>query len=329
MKAKKKVSVITPFFQRTRGLLEKAVRSALGQRGEFDLKIVIVDDGSPISAMDELGSLLSQHPQTFDVRRQKNAGCYPASNTALDCVSEDTDIVAFLDSDDEWSEGHLRRAVWAIEQGYDFYFSDFYQLNQQVSAFERGRRIRLEDHKRIHPAEPIHEFAGSMFDQIIKGNILGTSTIVYDYRKFKDLRYLTDFNHTGAEYILWLNMARRSKRIAFSSQPECRYGGGVNIYSESAWGSNKYLSVRYDEIRYRKHILDHFSLTDDQESRLRLKNAESRQNFAKGFWHNVLHRQPGVGALLLRQLKADPQTIPHLLAEPPRIVLGKLRPSPS
>lgn len=324
MKVKKKISVITPFFQRTRGLLEKAVRSALNQRGEFDLKIVIVDDGSPISAIEELGSLLSQHSEVFDVRTQTNAGCYPASNSALDCVSEDTDIVAFLDSDDEWSEAHLRRAVWAIEQGYDFYFSDFYQLNQQVSAFERGKRINIRDHRRIHPTEPIHEFAGSMFDQIIKGNILGTSTIVYDYRKFKDLRYLTDFNHTGAEYILWLNMAERGQRIAFSSEPECRYGGGVNIYSESAWGTNKYLSVRYDEIRYRKHILGHFSLTEDQKTCLRLKNVESRRNFAKGFWHNVLHRQLGVGAMLLKHIKADPQTLPHLLAEPPRILLGKL-----
>jgi len=173
---KKKVSVITPFYQRTRGLLDKAVRSVLRQKGEFDVRIVIVDDGSPISAREELQELLPQYSQFLDIREQKNAGCYPASNTALDGVSEDTDFVAFLDSDDEWTESHLGHAVGALEKGYDFYFSDFYQLNQQVSAFERGKRIKVGDHKKIHATEPIHEFGGNMFDQIIKGNILGTST---------------------------------------------------------------------------------------------------------------------------------------------------------
>lgn len=320
---KKKVSVITPFYQRTRGLLEKAVRSVLNQKGGFYGKIVIIDDGSPISARDELQEILSQHAQSLDIREQENAGCYPASNSALDCVSEDTDFIAFLDSDDEWTESHLERAIWVLEKGYDFYFSDFYQLNQQVSAFERGKRIKVHDHKKIHPTEPIHEFGGNMFDQIIKGNILGTSTIVYDYRKFRDLRYLTNFSHTGAEYILWLNLAQQSKRIAFSSEPECRYGGGVNIYSESAWGSNKYLSVRYDEIRFRKHVLDHFDLSKDQKSWLHYKNRESRENFAKGFWHNVVHSRTGIGSMLLKQIKADPATLASLLTGPPRILFGK------
>lgn len=151
--------------------------------------------------------------------------------------------------------------------------------------------------------------------------------IVYDYQKFRNLRYLTNFNHTGAEYILWLNLAQQSKRIAFSSEPECRYGGGVNIYSESAWGTNKYLSVRYDEIRFRKHILDHFALTEDQKFWLHHKNGESRQNFAKGFWHNLIHARKDLSSMLLKQIRSDPQTLASLVAAPPKILFGKFSPS--
>src|SRR5262250_1591325 len=123
-----KTSVVIPFYQRTPGLLRKAALSALSQRGQFSIHLIIVDDGSPIDANDELGDLLSEHRSKITLVKQKNAGCYPASNTALDHVPEDTDFVAFLDSDDEWTECHLEHATWALQRDYDFYFSDFYQL---------------------------------------------------------------------------------------------------------------------------------------------------------------------------------------------------------
>jgi succinoglycan biosynthesis protein ExoW len=216
----KKVAVITPFFQRQPGLLNRAIQSAVNQKGVTAMvEFVVVDDGSPLSAEDELSGLAL--PETVSVRviKQENAGCYPACNTALDNVTHDTDYVAFLDSDDEWFDMHLGNAIWALQNGYEFYFSDFYQLNQSVSAFCRGGRLRLDDHKKIHATNPIYEFVGSMFDQILKGNVLCTSTIVYYRRKLGDLRYLEHFRHTGAEYILWLNMAARSNRIAFLRNP--------------------------------------------------------------------------------------------------------------
>ena len=55
-----------------------------------------------------------------------------------------------------------------------------------------------------------------MVDQIITGNIIGTSTVVYNYKKFRDLRYLQNFKHTGPEYIFWISLAAGSEKIAFS-----------------------------------------------------------------------------------------------------------------
>ena len=239
----KKVSVVIPFFQRQPGLLRKAVISALGQKGDYRMEIVIVDDESPIPARTELADLLPQHSDKFIIVEQKNAGCFPAGNTGLNHVSSDSDYIAFLDSDDEWFEGHLEHAVWALDQGYDLYFSDFYQLNQTVTAFNRAKRIDVEKHPRIHSSKPIHEYRGDMVDQIIRGSILGTSTIVYNRKTFAETRYLENYKHTGPEYIFWIQLALRSKKIAFSSAPECQYGGGVNIFSESGWGTDKFLSV--------------------------------------------------------------------------------------
>ena len=313
----KKVSVITPFFQRQPGLLRKAITSVATQKGlDARVEIIVVDDGSPVPADTELTGMVL--PDTLEVRvlKQANAGCYPACNTALDNVGVDTDYVAFLDSDDEWFDAHLGNAVWALERGYDLYFSDFYQLNQNVSAFQRGGRLNLDDHKRIHPSKPIYEFGASMFDQIIKGNVLGTSTIVYDRRRLGDLRYREDFRHTGAEYILWLSMAARSNRVAFSAEPECRYGGGINIFSEAAWGTDKYLTVRQDEIKCRKYIVSHLAVSGDQRGHLRKNLHESRVNFCLGLIHNVLHNRRIGKGILKRQIQSDPLTFATLLVAP-------------
>lgn len=305
----KKVSVVIPFFQRQAGLLKKAVLSALEQKGDHRMEIVIVDDGSPISARNELADLLPKHADQLIIIEQKNAGCFSAGNTGVNHVSPDIDYIAFLDSDDEWFSGHIEHAVWALDQGYDLYFSDFYQLNQTVTAFNRAKRIDVQKHPQIHPQEPIHEYNGDMLDQIIRGNILGTSTIVYNRKKFEDLRYIEDYKHTGPEYIFWLQLASRTKKIAFSSAPECRYGEGVNIFSESSWGSDKFLSVLCDEIRSGKYILQHIPLLSDQRLRVKEKIGRSRIAFGRGVLHNLTHHGRVNRQLLRTHVEFDPVTL--------------------
>jgi succinoglycan biosynthesis protein ExoW len=320
----KKVSVVIPFFQREPGLLRKAVNSALKQSGDFRMEIVVVDDGSPMPARRELGDLLSRYPDNFIIVEQNNAGCFPAGNSALNHVSPDADYIAFLDSDDEWFDGHISNAVWALNQGYDIYFSDFYQLNQSVTAFNRATRIDVQQHPRIHPAKPIHAYSGNMVDQVITGNIFGTSTIVYRRKTFQDIRYLEGYKHTGPEYIFWIQLALRSNKIAFSSEPECRYGGGVNIFSESGWGSDKFLSVRHDEIKYRKHLLQNLALSNELRTKLKEKIRQSRIGFGKGLLHNLLH-QGGVNQQLLwKQARLDPMSFVSLLYMPGIMISEKV-----
>ena len=319
----KKVSVITPFFQRHAGLLRKAIESVAAQKDvDAKVEVIVVDDGSPITAESEVAGLALPPNVVVNIVKQTNAGCYPACNVALNHVGEDSDYIAFLDSDDVWFESHLGNAIWALERGYDFYFSDFYQLNQTVSAFRRGGRIQIADHKKLERSS-LYEFSASMFDQVLKGNVLGTSTIVYSRAKLGALRYLEDFRHTGAEYILWLNMAARSGRIAFSMEPEVRYGGGVNIFSEAAWGTDKFLTVRQDEMKYRKYILSHFAVSADQRQHLKKMIQESRFNFCLGLIHNLLHNGKVASKILAQQLRTDPWTVATLVLTP--LILGTRR----
>ncbi len=320
-----KVSVVIPFYQRTRGLLHIAVTSALNQKTNATMEIVVVDDGSPLPAREDLSDILRSHSDKIILVEQKNAGNPRAANAGLDHVSRETDIVAFLDSDDVWTDSHIEHAVWAIENGYDLYFSDFYQLGQTVTAFNRAGRIKLEDHRQLQPHDQLYEYIGDMVNQILIGNIFGVSTIAYNFRKFAALRYEVDFRHTGMEYILFVNLASKSQKIAFSSAPECRYGAGVNIFSESGWGTDKYLNVVHDLMNYRKRLLKEFDLTDFQARLLTDGIQKLRIDYAKGLFHNLRKNHHVDSRVLWKQLRLDPLTFLTLPLVPAIALYQKAR----
>ena len=95
----KQISIIIPFFQKEEGILQKAVLSALNQKDVDNYKIIVVDDGSPIPASQELDQLLTAHPNKIEIIKQRNKGSGAARNLGLENIPCDTEYVAFLDSD--------------------------------------------------------------------------------------------------------------------------------------------------------------------------------------------------------------------------------------
>ena len=135
------ITVVIPYYQREPGILLRALSSVQNQDScGFPIHVIIVDDASPVSAADEINAL--DGPKfSIKIIRQDNKGPGGARNTGLDHVPKNTRYLAFLDSDDEWEPNHLKRAVSALVEGYDFYFSNLYHLGQTVSAFERSSRL--------------------------------------------------------------------------------------------------------------------------------------------------------------------------------------------
>src|SRR5262245_41293475 len=115
---KPRVAVIIPYFQRQTGILSKAIASVFSQREVDDSEIYVIDDESPVPPDQDLAGF---DRSRIHVIRQKNKGCAGARNRGLDCLPGDATYVAFLDSDDTWSSGHLSNALVALERGYDFY----------------------------------------------------------------------------------------------------------------------------------------------------------------------------------------------------------------
>lgn len=301
------ITVVIPFYQKIPGILARALSSIKAQEPcGVPVHVVVVDDASPIPAKGEVDGL-GDLPFSIEVICQDNTGPGGARNTALDNVPQGTRYIAFLDSDDEWDSSHLKRAVAVLSAGYCFYFSNHYHLGQSIGAFERAGRLDLAKHTAlVDVGQGIYAYQGDMLDQIIRGNIIGTSTVVYDVQRWPEKRFRVEFANAGEDYLFWMELASSEAKIAFSTQCEVRYGHGVNIYSASGWGTENHLLRIHNELKYRMTTSLLFSLTADQQTHLKSCIEELRAGFARDLLHRLVRRKPLPLAILRAHLRLDP-----------------------
>lgn len=145
-----KFSVITPSYNRG-ATIERAINSVLNQTYQ-EFEIIIVDDGST----DNTISILKKY--TYDSRIKiievkKNGGVNIARNIGLNNVSNSTDWITFLDSDDEFLFDALENIKSTIERNsqinyfrFPIKYSDGNSYNNTVLFETIGNyRIYLEN----------------------------------------------------------------------------------------------------------------------------------------------------------------------------------------
>jgi len=292
------IAIVIPYFQRDTGVLRRAVASVLAQRDcPEPLHLIVVDDSSPVPADPELAGL-DMGSVSLDVLRQPNGGPGAARNLGLERLPIGCRAVAFLDSDDEWSPDHLARAWLALEAGADTYFANHLQLGQTVGAFERAGRLVLSQHPALEGAPALHQYRGEMFDQILRGNVIGTSTVVFRLAGFESLRFRTDLARAGEDYLFWMGLAMGGARFTFSTQVEAIYGRGVNVYSGVEWASDAFFTRVRNEISYRKATRQLYPLSAQQQAHVRRCIRSLRGDFAHALLSR-LRRGPQLPAGLL------------------------------
>jgi glycosyltransferase involved in cell wall biosynthesis len=103
------VSALISTYNRA-GFIEEAVRSVLAQT-MTDLECIVVDDGS---TDDTEQRLTSEFGDRIRYHKQPNGGAASARNTAVDMATGH--YLAFLDSDDLWTEDHLAVQLQCFEE---------------------------------------------------------------------------------------------------------------------------------------------------------------------------------------------------------------------
>lgn len=313
------ITVVIPFYQRRSGILAQALASIAAQQDcPLPVTVIVVDDQSPLPARQELVAQPAPAGLNLKVIEQANGGPGAARNAGLDAAPAETRYIAFLDSDDQWSPQHLASACLALDLGHDFYFADHYQLDAEVSAFERARRLDMSLHPAIGPAERrLHHYGGDMLEQIIRGNVVGTSTVVFRRAGREGLRFRPEYKSAGEDYLFWLDLNASGARIAFSREVEATYGHGVNVYSGVEWGSEAHMQRITFELRYRQAVLREFVSAPEQARFIRARIDELRLGFLQDLLHRLRHGKKTAPGLLPAYLRHDPALLwraPWLLA---------------
>jgi len=151
------ISVIIPTYNDDE-YLPRAVESVLSQAYD-PVEIFLVDSADSAVAAD-----FANERECIEYLRTPPNGPGAARNVGIDAAAGE--YIAFLDADDEWLEGKLRRQISKLEDtGADFVFSEEYQITE-AGEREHLKGITFPDD------EPAHEY------YFRKGTGIGSRTVV-------------------------------------------------------------------------------------------------------------------------------------------------------
>lgn len=251
-----KISVVIPFYQRETGILLRALNSIIAQKlgNNVEVHVVVVDDGSPISAADEIKDIVFKPPFYLNVITQKNGGVSRARNTGLKSLDNTTDYIAFLDSDDIWSENHLATAVNALENGYDFYFTDHMRSGHHASYFEKCCPNILPFINAQRSISPIAQ--ADFINLTLRDFPSQASTVVYRRDCAADLFFDEKLKAAGEDIVFFTQLGLNAKTLCFNPDIMVECADGMNMFfGHFGWDDPARLSIVRDQIKTFTKIL--------------------------------------------------------------------------
>lgn len=203
------VSVIIPAYN-AEAFLGRAIRSVETQTFR-DFELVVVDDGSTDGTADVARSFDS-------VRYVRGPHQGEAGTRNLGLAEAKSELVAFVDADDEWMPEKLERQVVFME-GLEssFSYTDSYVVRD-------GHRVRYSTLARPHYGEILDQLIDDWLDQafITNNTIVASRALLLSVGGF-EIGLPTASN---ADYGLWLKLALRGTLFDYLHEPLAVYYRG-------------------------------------------------------------------------------------------------------
>lgn len=299
--------IIIPYFQRQGGLLKAAVASIFSQDFD-DSRIIIVDDGSPSPVEPELEALSEADRAKIHIIHQPNGGVAAARATGLAAVSPEAVAVLFLDSDDEWQPGHLRRAYEAIKAGADLFWSAVIAgdgFDTDSTPLDCIDKENLSD----FPVEGVYEVK-SFGHEIVRHwwRHMHLSTTAFSGRVARQLKIPKGLR-TTEDLALYLQAARLARRTATSNEVGVVRGTGDNTWHGVVFEEKLFSIEKYNSAMLLRDFRSEPRLTDADREVLDARVNRYRSLF---FWSQLTRLKKGHPPLLklwLQWILKDPGMI--------------------
>ena len=221
------VSVIIPTYNRAR-LLPRCLDSALSQELQ-PLEIILVDDGSTDSTRD----LVRRDYPGVKLISQANQGVSAARNAGIRAAAGDW--LAFLDSDDAWLPGKLRRQMQTV------------QADRDVNIVHTDE-IWIRNGVRVNPHLKHRKYGGFIFKRCLPLCVISPSAVMIHRRVFERVGLFDETLPVCEDYDLWLRTCARMP-VAFIREPLItKYGGHDDQLSTRYRGMDRYRIRSLDRI---------------------------------------------------------------------------------
>jgi succinoglycan biosynthesis protein ExoW len=319
-----RIGVVIPYYQRDVGLLHRALRSVAAQDHPA-VQVIVVDDGSPRPAAEEITPELQDALPGLMVIVQANRGIAAARNAALDALTSEVSAVAFLDSDDYWEPSHLRHAAAALSLGADFFFSNSRFEGAAGDLFQtRARHRDLLGSGRIVPdAAGLVEWRAGISALICRGCPFMTSTVVFRRALMPQVRFPLEFRRACEDLAVFWELLMRSSSIVFCTEPTLVSGAaGIGTFRNSAYGTPANLIVLGDELRLFRRLVGSPLLTPG-DRRLVQDGIALRRRSALASAMHMLRRGHNVASELAYLLRSDPRCVASWCVDLPKLLFTK------
>ncbi|WP_270565928.1 glycosyltransferase family 2 protein, partial [Clostridium beijerinckii] len=190
------ISIIIPTYKRDASMIQRAIDSVLNQSYD-NWELIIVDDNGLESDFctktQEFMKKYISNKKIFYFKHDVNKGANAARNTGI--RSANGELIAFLDSDDEWIENKLEITVDSYEKCSDnngVIFSSYYFIEQS------GRFLDTQN-----------KSSGKIFyKEIFADNVSPTSAVVVKKQCFDKAGYFDEDLPARQDYDMWLRISR-------------------------------------------------------------------------------------------------------------------------
>jgi succinoglycan biosynthesis protein ExoW len=225
-----KLTVIIPFYQKEPGILRRALTSVFAQSFK-DFDVIVVDDESPYPADGDLIDFCEAQQARVRVVRQENAGPGGARNAGLDHVSAQSELVAFLDSDDTWTPGHLAAAEAAMTRfNADCYFASITGGDEFYYHFGVADLAVSEAVVRLSDDPPLIEIPGLTQVMLKNWSFLHLSAMVIGRPLFERVRFDAALRLAAEDVLFFCDCVLAARRVVLSAAAGAVRGEGLNIF---------------------------------------------------------------------------------------------------
>lgn len=195
------VSVVMPAYG-CAGTIERAIQSVLEQ--EVLLELIIVDDCSP----DQLNQVINQYrgntPVLRYVRNSENMGACKSRNRGVAMARGR--YIAFLDADDWWAPGKLKRQVAALEESGEVLCSTGRQL-MRPDGRDSGRYIGVPEK--------------ITYRMLLRQNVINCSSVLIE--REVALEFPMSHEDSHEDYITWLKVLKKYRTAVGIDEPMLYY----------------------------------------------------------------------------------------------------------